>query len=415
MSHDPDEPTDLIFDWCHHGPHRFEPRVVELNDETLRDGLQSPSVVDPPVETKIRIVHMMDELGIECASMGIPAAGSRQKADVVTLCRQIVDQRLRIRPNCGGRTVVEDVAQIADVAQRSGADVEACLFIGSSPIRQYAEGWDVEHLVEQTRESVGFAVREGLRVMFITEDTTRSAPAHLERLFRAAIEAGASRVCLCDTVGSVTPPGVRNLLLWTRCVLDSIGGDVGVDWHGHRDRGLGLANTLAAVEAGATRVHGTVLGIGERVGNTATEEIMVNLRMLGVLDRDLSRLPRFVETVAHALGVSIPPSTPIVGRDAFRTAAGVHAAAVVKACQRGEHWVADRVYSAVPASWLGRRQEIEIGPLSGKSNVRHFLRAHEMSDDPDGIVAVLAAAKASDRILTEGEVLALLRREGASR
>ena len=351
---------------------------------------------------------MMDELGIECASMGIPAAGPRQKKHATRLCREIADNHLTIRPNCGGRTVIADVEHIVDVVQGSGADVEACLFIGSSPIRQYAEGWKIDHLLRHTREAVGLAVSEGLRVMFITEDTTRSAPRHLEVLLMAAIDAGASRVCLCDTVGSVTSQGVRNLILWVKSVLDSIGARVGIDWHGHRDRGLGLANSLAAIEAGATRVHGTVLGIGERVGNTATEELLVNLRMLGLLDRDLSSLPEFVAAVADALGVPIPRSAPIVGRDAFRTATGVHAAAVVKARQRGEDWVADRVYSAVPASWLGRRQQIEIGPLSGRSNVIHFMRELGMTEDPQGIAEVLAAAKASRRVLTEREVLSIL-------
>lgn len=367
-------------------------------------------MIDPPVETKIRLVHMMDELGIECASMGIPSAGPRQREDVTRLCKEIADGGLNIRPNCGGRTVVADVAHIAEVAQRSGMAVEACLFIGSSPIRQLAEGWDLDRLQNDTREAVAFAVAEGLRVMFITEDTTRSSPLHLGALLRAAIDAGASRVCLCDTVGSAIPQGVRNLVLWVRDLLASLGVDIGIDWHGHRDRGLGLANTLTAIEAGATRVHGTALGIGERVGNTSTEEILVNLRMLGLLDRDLSRLPGFVAAVADALGVSIPPSAPIVGRDAFRTAAGVHAAAVVKAMQRGEDGVADRVYSAVPASWLGRSQEIEVGPLSGRANVIHFMRTHGLREDPGHIAEVLAAAKSSRRVLSEAEVFRVLRR-----
>jgi 2-isopropylmalate synthase len=409
-AHDPER---LIFDWAEFGPARFRaPGPVAVNDETLRDGLQSPSVVDPPIAAKIEIVHQMAGLAIECASMGIPAAGPRHREDALRLCREIADAGLAVRPNLGGRTVIGDVEAIVDIAQATGQEVEACLFIGSSPIRQLAEAWDLEGMLRDTREAVGFAVARGLPVTYITEDTVRSTPDQLALLLAAAVEAGATRVCLCDTAGSAMPQGVSNLVGWVR---DLLGDAVEIDWHGHRDRGLGLANTLAAIEAGATRVHGTVLGIGERVGNTATEQILVNLQLLGLADRDLTGLPALVDTVAAALGVEIPASTAIVGRDAFRTATGVHAAALVKALQLGRPELVDRIYSGVPAGWLGRRQEIEIGPLSGAANVVHFLRAHDLPEHPGLIADVLATAKASQRILREPEVLAVVARAGGGR
>ena len=405
----PTDPSALVFDWSAHGPFRVTfPDTVTVNDETLRDGLQSPSVTQPPIETKLRIVHLMEALGIECASMGLPCAGARQRREATRLCQEIAAERLALRPNCGGRTLVADMEPIADIAQETGLAIEACMFIGSSPIRQYAEEWDLQLLLDHTRTAVGFAGREGLAVTYITEDTTRSSPEHLRVLLTAAVEAGATRVCLCDTVGGAVPEGVKNLVLWVRELLCGLGVEVGIDWHGHRDRGLGLANTLAAMAAGATRLHGTALGIGERVGNAAIEAILVNLNLLGVRDSDLSRLGEYVETVAEGIGIPIPPSHPIVGRDAFRTATGVHAAAVVKAQERGDTWLADRVYSGVPASWLGRHQEIEVGPLSGNSNVVHFLHTHGRQQDPATVAAVLAAAKASRRVLTEAEVLAVV-------
>ncbi len=395
----------LVFDWSTFGPHTFVPPAgVMVNDETLRDGLQSPSVADPPVETKIRIVRLMDALRIDCASLGLPGAGPRQMADVVALARTIADEHLALRPNCGGRTVESDVRAIVEVAHRTGHAIEACLFIGSSPIRQYAESWDIQEMAARSEAAVRLAVSEGLSVTFITEDTVRSHPDDLRVLIGAAVGAGASRLCLCDTAGAAVPVGVANLVEWAKSAIERLGAHVEIDWHGHRDRGLGLANTLAAMEAGATRLHGTALGIGERVGNTATEQILVNLELLGVGHRDLSPLPDYVALVADALGVAIPPSQPIVGRDAFRTAAGVHAAAVIKAQQQGDAWLADRVYSSVPASWLGRRQEIEVGPLSGASNVVHFLQAHGIDDDPRTVAAVLEAAKHSQRVLTEQDV-----------
>ncbi len=407
------ESASLVFDWSTMGPDRFVARGrVAVQDETLRDGLQSPSVLDPPVETKIRLLHLMDALGIESASLGLPGAGPRQLDDVVAMGRHLAGQRLQLRPNCGGRTASADVAAIAEVAQRTGLSIEACLFVGSSPIRLYAEEWDLPRVLAHTEEAIGLAVKEGLPVTYITEDTVRSSPDSLRVLLLAAVASGASRVCLCDTAGAALPQGARNLVEWVRRLLDESGAAVGIDWHGHRDRGLGLANTLAAIEGGATRVHGTALGIGERAGNTATEEILVNLELLGLGHRDLRSLPEYVTEVAGALGVTIPPNQPIVGRDAFRTATGVHAAAVVKAQRRGDAWLADRVYSGVPASWLGRRQEIEIGPLSGRANVLHYLDARGWSLDPRVVAAVLAAAKAADRVLTEEDVRAAVAATG---
>jgi 2-isopropylmalate synthase len=397
----------LIYDWASAGGTApSAPRTAMLDDETLRDGLQSPSVVDPPTDVKIRILHLMDGLGIETADIGLPGAGPRQRDAVERLCREIADGRLRIRANCAARTMIVDIQPIADVVQKTGVPIEACVFIGSSPIRQYAEEWDLEHILRHTREAVQFAAREGLEVMYVTEDTIRAKPDDLRLLLTAGVEAGAGRLCLCDTVGAAVPWGVRNLVSWVRGLLGELGvaDRVGIDWHGHRDRGLDVANTLAAIEAGATRVHGTALGVGERVGNTPMEQLLVNLKLLGWRDDDLSGLPEYTETVAQAVGVPIPVNAPIVGRDAFRTATGVHAAAVIKAQRKGQSWLADRVYSGVPASWVGREQEIEVGHMSGGSNVLFFLRARGLPDTPEVVEAVLARAKESERLLTEDEI-----------
>jgi isopropylmalate/homocitrate/citramalate synthase len=400
---------DLIHDWA--GAEAAPPIRPMLDDETLRDGLQSPSVTDPSLDTKLRILHLMDRLGIETADVGLPGAGPRQREAVERLCREIDQAGLRIRANCAARTMIVDIQPIADVVQRTGVPIEACVFIGSSPIRQYAEEWDVQHILRHTREAVAFAVAQGLDVMYVTEDTIRASPDDLRLLLTAAIDAGAKRLCLCDTVGAATPRGVGNLTRWVAALLDEQGvrDRVGIDWHGHRDRGLDVANTLAAIEAGASRVHGTALGIGERVGNTPMEQLLVNLKLLGWRDDDLTPLTEYVETVSAAVGVPIPVNAPIVGRDAFRTATGVHAAAVIKAQRRGQDWLADRVYSGVPAGWVGRSQEIEIGHMSGGSNVQHFLREHGLPATRPVVEAVLAAAKASERLLAEDEIVAIVR------
>jgi 2-isopropylmalate synthase len=402
---------ELIFDWEQAGPNHFE-RVehVMIDDETLRDGLQCPSVIDPEVELKVELLHIMDSLGIETADVGLPGAGERQWNAVMRLCREIVDHRLAIRPNCAGRTVMADIQPMAEISQRVGIGIEACVFIGSSPIRQYTENWQLDQLLRHTKEAVSFAVAEGLQVMYVTEDTIRSSPEHLRLLFTAAIDAGASRLCLCDTVGAGVPEGVKNLVSWTRDLIAESGAEVGIDWHGHRDRGLDLPNTLAAIQAGASRVHGTLLGIGERVGNTPIEQLLVNLKLLGMRDDDLSRLPEYAELVSKGTGIPIPASAPILGRDAFRTATGVHASAVVKAQAKGDAWLADRVYSGVPASWIGRSQEIEVGHMSGSSNVIHYLKTRGLPCTDEVVQAVLTEAKKSPSLLKEDDIGQLVRK-----
>jgi len=400
------EQNALIYDWAEAGPRNpHYPAHVMLDDETLRDGLQSPSVTDPSLETKVQILHLMESLGIETADVGLPGAGPHQREAVLRLCREISEQRLRIRPNCAARTLMVDIQPIAEVTQLTGVPIEACVFIGSSPIRQYAEEWELSDILRFTREAIRFAVREGLEVMYVTEDTVRSSPEHLRVLLTAAIEAGAKRLCLCDTCGAAIPQGVWNLVSWVKALRKELGVDVGIDWHGHRDRGLDLANSLAAAEAGATRLHGTALGVGERVGNTPIEQLLVNMKLLRMRDDDLARLPEYVQLVSEATGVPMPINMPVVGRDAFRTATGVHASAVIKAKKKGESWLADRVYSGVPAGWIGRTQEIEIGYMSGNSNVLYYLTSRGLPATPEIVAAILDLAKKTNRVLTEPEIL----------
>ena len=411
----PGDAGSLIYDWAEAGPQRADyPSRVMLDDETMRDGLQSPSVSDPALETKVELLHLMERLGIESADVGLPGAGTHQREAVLRLCREIANQRLRIRANCAARTLMVDIQPIAEVTQLTGVPIEACVFIGSSPIRQYAEEWELADLIRFTREAILFAVREGLDVMYVTEDTARASPEHLRVLMTNAIEAGAKRLCLCDTCGAAVPQGVWNLVTWVKALLEELGADAGIDWHGHRDRGLDLANTLAAIQAGATRVHGTALGIGERVGNTPMEQILVNLKLLGVRDDDLSSLPDYVQLVSSATGVPIPSNMPIVGRDAFRTATGVHASAVIKAQKKGDTWLADRVYSGVPAAWIGRTQEIEVGHMSGNSNAICYLTSRGLPCTQEIVKAIMDLAKRSNRILAESEIQELVREMSAT-
>ena len=393
----------LIYDWNRESP-APRPGPIMLLDETLRDGLQSPSVRAPSIDQKLRILHLLDGTGIDSVDIGLPGAGPHVARDAERLAREIVERKLGIEANCAARTLIADVQPIADIVQRTGLPVECCCFIGSSPVRLYAEDWTVDHLRRCTEEAIAFAVRQGLKVMYVTEDTTRSDPETLRRLFCTAIDAGASRICIADTVGHATPAGARAVVGFARRLVQEIGAEVGIDWHGHRDRDMGTINSLAALEAGATRVHGTILGIGERVGNTPIDLLMVNLVLMGWIERDLTHLDELVHVVSDATGEPIPDNYPVFGRDAFRTATGVHAAAVVKAFHKGDADLADSVYSGVPARLVGRTQQIEVGPMSGRSNVVFWLERHGILPDEQLVDRLFRRAKASAAVLTEDEI-----------
>ena len=401
--------NNLIYDWNRvDGPELPSNRVLLLNDETLRDGLQSPSVLDPSIEKKVEILHLMEALGINSLNLGLPGAGSRAKADVLHLAQEIVASKMNIRANCAARTTEADIRPIADVVQATGLDIEAATFLGSSPIRQYAEDWTLDFLLRTTERAVEFARHLGLRVMYVTEDTSRARPEVIKKLYTAAIECGAHSIVVCDTVGHATPQGARALL---RFILEEVvkpsGENIRVDWHGHCDRGLAVANSLAAFEAGADQVHGAALGLAERAGNTPMDQMMVNLKLMGVpgwRDRDLRKLKDYACTVSEALGVPIPPNYPVVGADAFRTATGVHAAAVIKAYKKNDVELANQVYSGVPSHWFGIDQKIEIGPMSGKSNVVFWLEKHGIEPADELVERIFARAKQAARLLTEAEL-----------
>ncbi len=393
---------DLIYDWNRRdSPFDWAKARIDLNDETLRDGLQSPSVQDPPLAVKRRLLHLMADLGIVAADIGLPGAGPRVVEQVRALATEIRDHRLPIFPNCAARTVVADVEPIVRIAEEVGIAIEAATFIGSSPIRQYTEDWTLERMLKATSDAVTFAVRHGLPVMYVTEDTTRAKPETLKALYGAAIDCGATRLCLADTVGHATPDGVRALVAFVK--REIIGTKaVKLDWHGHRDRGMGVVNCLAAIAAGVDRVHATALGVGERVGNAEMDLLIVNLRLLGAHEHDIHKLPEYCRLVAEAVGVPIS--------DAFRTGTGVHAAAIIKAKKKGDDWLADRVYSSVPAAELGLEQRIDISPVSGLSNVKYWLETHGYdAGDQAACTALFDAAKRADRTLSDEECHRLLR------
>jgi len=401
--------SELIYDWNQMDAAKLRPTgPVLLNDETLRDGLQSPSVRDPSIAEKIEILHLMEALGINSLDMGLPGAGPRAVADCEALAREIVRNKMKIRANCAARTHENDIRPIAEIVQRTGLNIQAATFIGSSPIRRYTEGWTDDFLLETTEKAVKFTVSLGLDSMYVTEDTSRCDPAMVKRLYSTAINCGARAIVICDTAGHATPRGAFALV---RFVIEEVvkpsGEKIRVDWHGHCDRGLAIANSMAALVGGAECVHACALGIGERVGNTQMDQMLVNLKLMGIspwAEQDLTKLKEYCQAVSKATGVPIPANYPVVGEDAFRTATGVHAAALIKAYKKNDVELANAVYSGVPSQMFGLEQIIDIGPMSGKSNVLFWLERHGVSATDDVVDRIYQRAKASNHTLSETEI-----------
>jgi 2-isopropylmalate synthase len=402
--------SDLIYDWNKVGSWAFRPaKPVLLNDDSLRDGLQSPSVRDPSIGEKIEILHLMEDLGINSLDLGLPGAGPRAVSHVENLAREIVRGRMRIKGNCAARTHQNDIRPIADIVQRTGLAIEAATFIGSSPIRRYTEGWTDDFLLKTTESAVTFARSLGLDVMYVTEDTTRCDPETVKRLYSTAINCGARALVLADTVGHATPMGAYALVKFViEEVVKPSGEQIRIDWHGHCDRGLAVPNSMAAVAAGADCVHACAIGIGERVGNTPMDQMLVNFKLMGIPpwnQQDLRKLNTYCQAVSHATGIRIPDNYPVVGRDAFRTGTGVHAAAIIKAFRKNDTELANLVYSGVPSHYFGLEQMIEIGPMSGKSNVVFWLERHGIDAQDELVERIFHRAKTSDRLLEEPEIL----------
>jgi 2-isopropylmalate synthase len=401
--------AELVYDWNTIDPALIHPnRHIGFDDETLRDGLQSPSVSEPPVEQKIELLHLMDALGIDTADIGLPGAGGTHAAGVELMAREIAEKKLKIRPNCAARTHRNDIQPIIDISQRTGIQIEACTFIGSSAIRFFAEDWTLDKLLQLTEEAVSFAVSEGLPVMYVTEDTTRANPETIRALYTTAIRCGAKAVCVCDTVGHSTPDGARSVVQFVKSIIEEQGGNIRLDWHGHQDRGLGVINSIAAIQGGADQLHGSALGMGERVGNTPMDQLLVNLKLMGWIQNDLSRLGEYCSVASKACGWSIPYNYPVFGRDAFRTATGVHAAAVIKSYRKGDRELADLVYSGVPAGQFGLEQVVEIGPMSGKSNVIYWLEKRGIEVNEDRVNRIYDTAKQASRVLGDDEIMRLV-------
>ncbi len=403
----------LIYDWnvidydINRNPANH-PHDVWFDDETLRDGLQSPSARNPSIEQKIELLSYMERLGIQKVDLGLPGAGPFHLEHISAMLSHISDNDYQIRPGAAVRTLMHDIEPLVDMQHKHGMEIQASAFLGTSPIRQYTEGWTMEKLISTMEKAVSYAVENEVPVMFVTEDTTRSKPEDVKAIYQRAMELGVRRLCVCDTCGHVTPNGVKKLLNFIDEEVIKDGGyqrnQIEVNWHGHQDRGLGVANNIAAVEAGADVIHGTALGVGERAGNAPMDQTLVNLKLMGVIDNDLTLLDEYTRKANEYIEVPLPRNYPIFGTDAFETGTGVHASAVIKAMRKGDDWLADRVYSGVPAGDFGLKQVIRIGHMAGRSNIVWWLEQNGYEVTDELVAHMFEVAKKQSRNMTDAEI-----------
>ncbi|RJU87336.1 MAG: 2-isopropylmalate synthase [Candidatus Poseidoniales archaeon] len=394
------------------------PHGVWFDDETLRDGLQSPSARNPTIEQKIELLGYMEQLGLQKVDLGLPGAGPFHRNHIDAMLTHIRENDYAIRPGAAVRTLMGDIEPLVEMQAKHEMEIQASAFLGTSPIRQYTEGWTMEKLVSTMEKAVSYAVENDVPVMFVTEDTTRSNPEDVKMIYHRAMELGVRRLCICDTCGHVTPNGVKKLLAFIDEEVIKDAGyqrrEIEVNWHGHQDRGLGVANNIAAVEAGADVIHGTALGVGERAGNAPLDQTLVNLKLMGVIDNDLTLLDAYMQKANEYIEVPLPRNYPVFGEDAFETGTGVHASAVIKAMRKGDDWLADRVYSGVPAGDFGLKQVIRIGHMSGRSNIIWWLEQQGIEAE-DGLVAHLfEVAKSQKRNMLDEEIHAAVAAFGSS-
>ena len=396
----------MLFDWSRTGRARVAARADggALLDETLRDGIQAPHVSTPALDEKLELIDHMVRCGIQYATVGFPGSGPAAAGDCLAIARHVAAQDHPLALGYAGRTHPADVRAICDIAQHAGVSVGAYIFIGISPIRLYVEEWTVGSVAADIRRAVAECRRDGVTFVLVLEDAVRCTPTILERVYDVALELGIKRLTLCDTVGAASPAGTEALVRWSAWYFEVREHPVALEWHGHNDRGLALTNSLTALAAGCARVHGTVLGVGERAGNASIDQLIVNRELEHPGEYDMKALREYCGRASGVLGVPIPENYPAMGRDVFKTSAGVHAAAILKAHEKRDAFAKDSVYSGVPASLLGRDQEVVIDSASGASNVRYWFAINGGEPGEALIRHVLDTAKQARRPLTDEEI-----------
>ncbi len=346
---------------------------VRIEDDSLRDGLQGAFVRKPAIAEKKELLNLSSAVGTQVVMLGFPASSQMEFESCQQLLEHIVLEALPITPRLLARASIQDLEPIVALNRQSPIEVWADFFIGSSPLRRYIENWDSDRMIQMIQTSGHFLREQGTRFGISIEDATRTPPDELRQIIETALSVGAEILTLCDTVGEATPTGTTRLVNFVRTLVANSEQNAEIWWHGHNDRGLSLANAIAAAEASADGISGTFLGLGERTGNTPLEQFILYLHSHGSQQFKLSQLVPYCKRLAKLTSTNIPIHAPLIGKQAFATCTGTHAAAIIKARALGSQFE-DLVFSSVPANLLGQRQTLLVGPTSGRANAQFALQ-----------------------------------------
>jgi len=404
---------------------------VKIVSECLRDGLHGVEQY-PSVKEMLKYVDVSSGLGIDTMTIGIYPGKENKKIDtaIKKLLKEMGNRYPKIAPIVLSLATEESLEWMAECKQIN-RKLQAIIFMGTAPSRLLVEEWSQDFVLEK----LGWAVKEavdkyGVDVIGATEHTTQTSPDFLRKIIEVQVKNGAKYFCIADTIGIARPRGTFRIVRFVKEVLRELGKEkVMVDWHGHRDMGNDVANTLVAIAAGADRVHVVARGIGERAGNTQMEAVLINLTAIlgeaGLKNPwQMEKLLELLSIYSDLVEIKSPSHGPLAGRS-HTTSLGIHTAAMLKAeklalraHQLGEKLLADklklmnrRIYTAVDPQSVGGKHCISVGPWSGKSTVRlaHLAlggKPRQLSDET--IAHVLLTAKKFGRELGKKELQKLL-------
>ncbi|MBD3340245.1 MAG: homoaconitate hydratase [Candidatus Lokiarchaeota archaeon] len=334
------------------------PDHVCIWDETLRDGEQSPTVY-LTLDEKIHLAKLMDEIGVKLIAVGFPAVSESEKNIVKTI----------VNEDCKR-------ASILGIARPKKSDIDACIdadlkeivvFMPVSPIFMKTLKLTEEEELEKITSAIHYAKDNGFKVNWVSEDGTRAEFEHLKNVFITAIEAGAERIVLGDTVGVLTPDSTRYLIHKLKEeVIKTTNDHVDIGIHTHNDFGLAVANTVEGVIEGCKYPHTCINGYGERAGNAALEEVATILKRLGIKTGiDLTKLPELSSVCEKYFCQPLSQYKPIVGDYAFSHESGLHIAAIL---------AHPLTYEPINPHMVGRRRKFYLGKFSGSKSIIHALK-----------------------------------------
>ncbi|MFX1279673.1 MAG: LeuA family protein [Promethearchaeota archaeon] len=354
-----EELRDLLIDYNEIALSNYDlPKSIEIWDETLRDGEQSPTVY-LTLDEKIHLAKLMDEIGVKLIAVGFPAVSESEKKIVKTIVNENINN-----------------STILGIARPRKDDIDACIdadlkeiviFMPISPIFRKTLKQSEEQQLDQINSALHYAKDNGFKINWVSEDGTRCDFNHLKDVFNAAIEAGAERIVLGDTVGVLTPISTSYLIQRiNKEVISPLKKQIPIGIHTHNDFGLAVANTITGVIEGCQYPHTCINGYGERAGNAALEEVATILERLGIKTGiDLTRLPELSEVCEKYFCKPLSQYKPIVGDYAFSHESGLHIAAIL---------AHPLTYEPINPHMVGRRRKFYLGKFSGTKSVAYALQ-----------------------------------------